>query len=556
MPKWLGLGLFVAMALLFLVANRGAYEGYFSADDLDNISWTRALPASGFISGLLAPRHFEHNFRPVGHFFYHAMEQAAGLDFRWYVAAIHALHLVNVWLVWLFLRRLNLAPTAAAAGTALFAFHMGVFDVYWKPMYVFDLLCALFSLLCLLAYTRRRFILSFICFWLAYKSKEMAVMLPAALACYEFWFGERRWRRLVPFFAVSLSFGLQGLLMNPRAGVAYRFSAAPAGLWSTTSFYASRILLVPYAGFALLALPWAVRDRRVYLGLAAAALLLAPVLLLPGRLYGAYLYVPLAGLCLAAGALAERCHVALLVLFFAAWLPWNHWHLRANRRATLAAAYENHAYVSAVFDAARTLPATRRFVYDGAPPGLPRWGVEGALRYFYREHIEAYPIEEKEKVTGPAPVALLAWDPIARKMLSVTGTPDAPRASYITMAADTPVWQLGQGWYGRSGSFRWTKPVATARLLRPAGARVFELVVNAGPLYIQLVGRGQVEVSLDGRVIGRAEFTRSAWHTTRWDLPDAPPGPVEVGFRAHPELRVSPADKNVLGVAIGAFGFR
>ena len=41
-------------------------------------------------------------------------------------------------------------------------------------------------------------------------------MLPVVLACYEMGvFGQRRWKPLVPFFAASLSFGLQGLLLIP-----------------------------------------------------------------------------------------------------------------------------------------------------------------------------------------------------------------------------------------------------------------------------------------------------------------------------------------------------
>ena len=37
MSFWRGALLFLAMALLFLTANRGAYKGYFNDDDLDNL---------------------------------------------------------------------------------------------------------------------------------------------------------------------------------------------------------------------------------------------------------------------------------------------------------------------------------------------------------------------------------------------------------------------------------------------------------------------------------------------------------------------------------------
>src|SRR5207247_9696277 len=111
--------------------------------------------------------------------------------------------------------------------TLFFAFDMAVFDFYWKPMYVFDLFCATFSLAATLLYTRRRYVLSFVAFWLAYKSKELAVMLPLALACYDFWLAEKKsWKPLIPFFVVSLSFGLQGPLLNhhPDNGYTFRFT--------------------------------------------------------------------------------------------------------------------------------------------------------------------------------------------------------------------------------------------------------------------------------------------------------------------------------------------
>ncbi|MGH9658247.1 MAG: hypothetical protein ACRD96_06865, partial [Bryobacteraceae bacterium] len=275
-----GTALFLAMAALFLIANRGAYEGFFFGDDLDNLSWTRDLPLADFAAGLLTPRLFANNFRPVGHFLYRVLEQPAGLDYRVYVAVIHGLHFVNVWLVWRLARQLGAAPLAASAGTLVFAFHMALFDAYWKPMYLFDLLCALFSLASLLLYARRRYVACFVAFWLAYKSKELAVMLPAELAAYEWWFGERNWKRLAPFAAVSLCFGAQALSVRPASNDEYTLRLAPWTIWKCVAFYSSQILLVPFAGLFLVAAAWLARDRRVRFGLTMTALLLAPLLLL------------------------------------------------------------------------------------------------------------------------------------------------------------------------------------------------------------------------------------------------------------------------------------
>jgi hypothetical protein len=108
-----GLAAFCALVLLFLVANRGAYQGYFQDDELDNIGWTRGVPVRDYVSGLLTLRYSRLNFRPVGHGFFNLMGRWADLRFPPYVAAIHALHLLNVLLVWLLLRRLKLPALAA-----------------------------------------------------------------------------------------------------------------------------------------------------------------------------------------------------------------------------------------------------------------------------------------------------------------------------------------------------------------------------------------------------------------------------------------------------------
>ncbi|MBI4877203.1 MAG: hypothetical protein HY822_21425, partial [Acidobacteria bacterium] len=406
-----------AFVLLFLIANRGAYEGYFQDDELDNIGWTRDASWKVFAAGLATPRFYESNFRPPGHAFFKLMERAAQLHFPPYVAGIHALHLLNVVLVWLLLGRLRLPPLAAGAGALFFGFHMAVFDAYWKPMYVFDVLCALFSLAALVAWTHRRWVLSLGCFWLAYKSKELAIMLPAALAAYEFWLseetGRRRWLRLAPFCAVSLLFGIQALLHRPEGENAYRFAFNLAALLRTAPFYASRLLLIPYAGFALLALPLVVRDRRTWFGLAATLLFLAPLLFLPGRLYSAYLYLPLALLAIALAACAARVPWWAVAAFFVLWLPWNYHLLRLDRRAALTVAHENRAYVAELFRVAATLPEPRVFVVDLAPPAFHRWGIEGALHYFYRSEVRVFGVDDKglAESTAGKELALLSWHP-------------------------------------------------------------------------------------------------------------------------------------------------
>ncbi len=242
-PLWFGM--FVLAGLLFLIANRGAYKGYFQDDDLDNLTFTRFISAGDFVSPLLIPRYAQNNFRPVGHLFYYVMGRAVGLNFPPYILVIHAVHLINGVLLWLLLRRLALSRIAAAAGALFFAFHMAAFDVYWKPMYIFDLLCGTFCLLSLLTYVQGRWIFSLVAFWIAYRAKEVAILLPVALAAYEMLLGQRKWKRLIPFFLLSACIGLQAVFHNQHRELNdYTLRFDPLSVWHCIVFYASKVFLL------------------------------------------------------------------------------------------------------------------------------------------------------------------------------------------------------------------------------------------------------------------------------------------------------------------------
>jgi hypothetical protein len=430
-------------------------------------------------------------------------------------------------------------------------------------MYVFDVLCASLCLLSLLTYARGRWVASLALMWLAYKAKEVAVMLPAVLLLYEFWLGERRWKRLAPFFAVALLFGVQALAASRGVDTEYALRIGAEALSKTIAFYSSQLFLLPYLGLAVAALPLVVRDRRLYWGLAALGLLLVPMLLLPGRLFGAYLYVPLIGAAIALAVIVERARTPraafLVVLCFAVWIVWNYGHLRVKRRAILTEAAENRAYVAALASHRETLSRARTVIYDAAPASLHSWGIEGAVQYLHPTgKVEVCPIEDPRARTalqGEA-FAVLNWDAGKRELLVLAPEPGAPAASYIEMRRSPrqPFWQLEEGWLGWTYMFRWIRPYARARLWRPARARWFEVVVHVGPQQIRDLGRTALEVTVDGQRVGRREFTAAVIQTVRWELPPGAPAVVRVEFRVTPEFRPAP-DSGILGIPIAAFGF-
>jgi len=557
MTKRAGAALLLATAALFLIANRASYKGYFQDDELNNISWTRDIPALDYGKAILTPKFFTNNFRPVGHYYYREMSLRYGLDFPKYLPIMHLAHILNIWLLWLLARQLGLAVLPASLGTLFFAFNMAVFEVYWKPMYVFDLFCTTLALACFLLYTRRRYVLSFCAFWLAYKSKELAVMVPVALLCYEFWLAEeKKWWPLIPFFAVSLSFGLQGVMLNPNVDNDYTFRFTPQAVWTSLSFYSSRILLIPYAGFALLALPLAVRDRRLWFGCAMLCLFFIPLMFLPGRLYSAYCYLPLTGVALMFATMAERKALTPLVaLLCVAWIPWNIAELRRSRSQTLAIDNENRTYVAALADFARKSKNTRAFVYDGRPEALHVWGIEGALYYLWGRQPELFAIEDKGSAEAlrREDVAQLKWSPNTRVLTVTSSKADT---AYLSMNLDTPLWAFGPGWYNQEAAFRWSAPQASAMLTRPAAARQFELMVNLPPQQLKDTGPITVAVKLNGVEIGKCRLTSSGTQTFHWPAPNSGPDRVKVDIDVTPGYQPSNGDTRRLGIAVVGLGFR
>lgn len=412
--------MFAGFVALFLAVNRDAYRGYFQDDEIDNLSWAPYLGPLDFLKGAATPQFQANNFRPVGHYYFHAVEEIAGLEFPVYVAVLHAFHLFNVWLLWMVARRLGAAPFAAAAACLFFGLHMALFDDFWKPMYVFDVLCATFCLLSLWWYAAERWVLSFLAFWLAYKSKELAVMLPVVLAAFEFWFGKRRWKPLAAFFLTSLSFGVQGIVGNPNRDNDYTFRFTAAALAKTSVFYAGRVFLLPYLGFAVPIFALVGRHRRTWFGLVTMGLFFFPMLFLPGRVFSAYCYLPFVGLAIALTGL--RVSPAAMGLFLALWLPMDIHELRLRRRDTLARDDEVRAWMSGVRRFAASKEKVDGFVFSGAPAGFHQWGVEGALKYYYERNdlaVKAAGAPDADALMAGKRVALLTWD-AGRKRLDIT----------------------------------------------------------------------------------------------------------------------------------------
>jgi hypothetical protein len=421
LPPWLPpLAAGFALAAVFIALNHRAYDGYFQDDDLDTLTWAPYLRYRAWLVGLITPAFSPDNFRPAGHLFYKLMGTSFGLNFPPWMTPVFAIHLLNGLLLFLLMKRLGISQWCALAGVAFFTLSTAAFDAYWKPMYIFDLLCTTLSLASILFYASRRWVLSFFAFWLAYKAKELAVMLPAVLVLYEYWFGGRRFRVLIPFLLVSLSFGIQGLVLNPNKDNDYTFRFSLDALRHTIPFYSTRFLMVPFSGLALFALAL-VKDRRIWFALAAMSAFIVTLLFLPGRLFEAYLYLPLAFAAIALAAAAAHVNPVWAWIALAVWMPFNMRQLRHERNEKLARDDQAFAFVSEVLNWTAHNPGTSTFVYDGAPDGFHFWGVTAAweIAHHTAGPLPVWPASQPEgrKALATERVAFGVWDREKRELV-------------------------------------------------------------------------------------------------------------------------------------------
>ena len=546
---------FLLFAILFWISNRGAYKGYFDGDDLDNLQMTSSIGSDLFVENFFSPKLDQSNFRPVGHAFYRFFGRRNQLNFPAYIAFIHAVHSLNVLLLWLLLRALGFSPSSAAFGLLLFAFNMGAFEIYWKPMYVFDLFCATFTLLSMLLWIHNRWILSFFAFWCAFKSKEVAIALPAVLALIEYILGSKRWKHLIPFVAVSVNFGVQAAFGNRGRDDAYTLRFTWNAFVTCVTYYGNRILVVPYGGVLVAAL-LLIRDKRARVGVLAIILFMGPMLFLPGRLFGVYLYVPLIGLSIAAAAFGDKAGRIATALLILVWLPLNYREMQHRRSEYLAQSDQNRDYVMQIQTLLRQHPSIDTFIFDKFPEGLHPWGVRAAVRSADAHKQAEIRTPEALAMANAPNLAYLIWTPLSARLQILARDKDTPDIPYIAMDDHTPPWQFGNGWHGIEGNFQWTNLIADVRLARPPGATRFEMLVNVGPLLIEKLKKVKLEVLIDGLKIGEREFDKAAWVALAFPAPPSKSSTANVQFRASPGYFYedhNPAD--ALGIAIGGFGF-
>jgi hypothetical protein len=546
----------VALIVVFVIVNRGAVEGYFSDDDLDNLSWTTAVTPEVLPPELVTPKFSEKNVRPVGAYFYRWAGQAYGLDFAKYLPWLFGFHLLNGVLIWFLLRQKGCPEMGAWAGAVFFVFHAALLEAWWKPMYIFDLLCGTLLLGSWLSF-RRWWWLSWGLFWLAYKAKEVALFFPVVLALDAFLLQQGRVGTLAPFFLTSLSFGAQAVLVNRTRNTNYTLRFGMEPLRVCLEYYWRQLGLSRYGTLLVAGLMYLGRERQVWMGALGFGALLVPLLFLPTRLFSVYLYVPLLPLTVGMGFVFAKAPRWALGVGMALWLGWNWQVLREKRNAELQLGAETRAYVEQLEKAQKKKAFGDRVLSDSAPVGLRKHGVQGALRLVSgRPALEVLQPEVGvlRGLEEGKEYASLAWLMPQKRLEVVYHRKGEGRLANVEFADASAVWQLGEGWHERDGGFRWMGREAVAYLGGNPYAKTLQVRYNIGEQLVSAVGKVKVQVYLDGDLAGESEFDRAGIPVVDYPLRKVYAQRTHVRFVVSPGYQ-PPGDGRMLGVAIWGFGF-
>ncbi len=432
--------LLLALVASLLVIYWGPYSGYFEDDDLDTVAWVRHTRPDAELLNVFKAEYPFRPGRPLGYTYYSLMLKYFGLTYApWAITAL-AFGCLNAVLLWLLLRLLGFSARISAMATLFWAVNQALFDAWWKPMFIYDVLCTTFALACVVLYIKRRWVASFLCLWIAIRSKEIAVALPACLAAYEMLLGERRWLRLLPYTIPAAVMGAGGWWFIHTQGQGnYQLGSGWEALWKAISFYAGECFQVPYAGLLLpLVLWWSRKDRRLAFGLVVAFAAMAIYLRLPNRLLPVYLYWGMTGIAVLFAVAVERfprVGTALLAL----WLLVQVSAVRRQARATLLAANERRAYVAAL----NQVPASDMYAYWNQPETFHFWGVVAALRLSHPTFQAAFPLDF-EGLPVDRTVPLLVWSKWDWRLRSVPiRTSDFSTLKKLQTPA---AWQLTTEW--------------------------------------------------------------------------------------------------------------
>jgi hypothetical protein len=332
-----GVVFLILAAAYFFSQTYKSFGSYFTVDDFNTLSWAHLNSFWQTAADALNPAKMANvdTYRPVGGLFYRLMYNFFGLNFLGFHLVANLIHLFNCLLVYRIMRALGTGKLAAFTGGLLFTFQLFMLPIYWEFSTVFDILCTAFAFLSFLLYilqSQRRIhsfavqIIPIILFFLAIRSKEMALPLPLVLSCYEFLFCSegagfkstliRILKKQWAYYALALTFAIPKVYAVLSVGNpgSYALVLTLQSLMSGTAFYLAEVFnekgISPWILLValLLCLSLAINFRKrklLIFGFLYTCLMFLPVVFLYYHRAGFFWYLPSLGMAIYTGGFLE-----------------------------------------------------------------------------------------------------------------------------------------------------------------------------------------------------------------------------------------------------------
>jgi hypothetical protein len=332
-PGWRGRTPITAVAAVVISAAYLAPElvqiinsAYFNLDDFNNLYWTQDLTLANMLGLIIDPR--LDYFRPAGMFWYWLMGMSSQLDPVPFHSLGLALNWANVALLALLVLAITGRALAAVLTSVVWITSPSLIDTLWWFGSIFEIVFTGLYLGATLAFLhlrdwRLKTVVVVVLYFLAIRTKEMAITLPVVLLLYEVIVQRRLLvdlRRRMAFYGIlaAISADVSVIKVNSMAGrdpsAPYFFNLTPQTLIDDAGWYAAHLFAVSsdhqmVALSILLALVVAAliaRDSVMVFGLTFAAVSIAPVIFLPNHVFAFFLYLPSIGIWLSVAQLAAR----------------------------------------------------------------------------------------------------------------------------------------------------------------------------------------------------------------------------------------------------------
>ncbi len=449
-------------------------------------------------------------------------------------------------------------------------------------------------------------------FLLGFGANEINVVYPALAALYALLFARRYWLSTLPMFVVSAGYALiHRLAAGAASGFYYDMDFHPgwlaAALWqywrillgipeffNAQHFYSwTGDIAVAILAVALLAfIVCQVRQRR-FLPLFLVGwflIALAPLLPLHNHVTDYYLFIPALGLAiLAAQAIAigfERrstrvlaAALALLYLVPSAVQARRNTVVIFNRGELARMLVQSVAY-------AKHIHPGKAILLNNVNDELFWTAVYGSPFHIFgwKDVLmtpDCVPLIKADPHLGTLDQYVLPASAVARalqegnavvytvenrKLKNITRTyaaliqsqPAPPLADSIDLGATYFSGQLGDGWYGQEGGFRWSRRSAVVYLAGPTALGKRLLVHGSAPEQQTKAGPLHFALSIDGQTqpVKIIDASNADFHF-EYDLPPEAVGrqKIEIRFSIDRTFRV-PTDDRDLGLAFGEFSIQ